>query len=158
MAGLIQQAQGPTQEPVEQAAVQAPQGRPDIAQRVLVAALKIIHSPRITEKLLRIMRTIENPAAAIAQAAVIVMKALMSKARGMPKEIILPVLGKIMEEVAQVGTAAKILTASPEILKQAEQIIIAQMQKQAQPEQGQMPQGQMPPPQPQGLIGQQMGV
>lgn len=129
-----------------------PQGDPRAVQQVIVAALKVIHDPATSDKLLSIMRAAGDPVKALVQATLLVMRQLFDKSG---KSIPADVLGKagvaVMSELAKLAATAKLFTATTDQFKQA---VIAALQ---QVKQGQTsapaapPVAPAPAPQPVGV-------
>lgn len=132
MPGLIQQAQ-------------RPQANPQDVERIVVAAIKVIHDPKVAPQLLQMMKSAGDPASALAHATLTVMRQLYEKSKGMPPAAIVPAGKQVMQELAKLAAAAKLFNATPEVLQQAVKIIYQQLQaQQKQPQAPVAPAAQAP--------------
>lgn len=125
MAGLIKDAMARPAAPAQ----------PDQAvQQVIVAALKVIHDPATSDKLLSIMRAAGDPVKALVQATLLVMRQLFEKSgRSIPAEVLGKAGVAVMSELAKLAATAKLFTVTTDQFKQA---VIAALQ---QVKQGQTP-------------------
>lgn len=123
---------------------QAGQQGPD-AQRIIIAATKLIHDPKVAAQLVEMMKAAGDPATALAQATTTLMKLMAEKSRGtMPPEAAMQALPQVISLVAELAHTAGIFDATPDVAKQAGQMILQDIQKSGQ--QGAAPaQGAAPP-------------
>lgn len=134
-------------------------------QRIVIAATKMIHTAQISQQLLKMMKAAQDPAAALAQTTVFVMKTLMEQSKGFPQTAIVPAGKEVIGLLAEMAQAAGLFKADQQVIKKA-MLIIAQGLKKAaqnrqQPQQAQQPapkQAAQPQPAPQGIVGQAMGA
>lgn len=127
MAGIIQQAQAPQK------------ADPQVVQRLVIAAMKILHTPQLSQQFLTMMKQAGDPAKAIATVTILVMKQLVEKSKGLPSNAIVPAGIQVMKLVADLGATAKLFKVTPELMVQALQVVRQQMgpelKQQAQPAQ-----------------------
>ncbi len=125
--------QGAQQQAPAAGAPQGGESENDPVNRIFIAAMKVIHTPAVTQQLLAILRAGQaDPARALARAATLVMKGLFDKSRGtMPPESIMPALQKIVAEIAVLAQTAKLFTVDDDLIEEAMQAIVQQIQAHA---------------------------
>lgn len=142
MPGIVE---GAVQQQAAQQPAQATQKKaitPE-AQRVVIAAKKVLAQPDIAKQLVEQMRLAQDPATGIAQATILVMKQLYVKSEGsMPAEAIVPAATAVIVDVAKLGAAAGLFKLTPELVKQAAQIAIQMFTEEVNAKQQQMAQAQ----------------
>lgn len=132
-------------------------------QRVVIAATKLIHTPQISQQLLKMLKASQDPAAGLAQTTVFVMKTLIEQSKGsIQPQAIVPAGKEVIGLLAELAQAAGLFKVDDKIIAKA-MVIIAQglklaAQKQQQPQQAQAQQPAQPQAQPRGVIGQAMGA
>lgn len=127
MAGIVERQMKPAQAaqpaakpPVAGKPAAKPQANADpVVTRVVIAGKKILANPEIAKRIIGMMKAAGDPAAAIAQALVFLMKQIFSASQGMPPKAIVPAAQQLIGDVARLGTAAGLFKATPEIVKQA---------------------------------------
>lgn len=125
-------------------------------QRIGLAVVKLVHTPQVSDHLLKMMAPLKQaPAQALAMAAAFIAKAIRDKAQGMTPQMAGPLIGIAIREIAEIAKAAKLFDANDAMQKEAMQII-AQGAKQPSQAQAQGQPAQQP--QPTGIVGQAMGA
>lgn len=112
IGGVMAQAPDQQQDPQQP---QAPQGQqPQPAQqgggteRVVLAAMKILYEKQPSDSIVKMLRS-GDPAQALAQTALFVMKVLYDESKGsIPAEVIVPAAGSVVQLLAELARAAKI--------------------------------------------------
>lgn len=131
-------------------------------QRVIVAATKMIHTPQISQQLLKMMKAAQDPASALAQTTVFVMKTLMEQAKGaFPPQVIVPAGKEVIGLLAELAQAAGLFKADAKVIGKAMVIIAQGLKMAAQKKQQPQPQQAEPQPAqpaPQGIVQQAMGA
>lgn len=124
MAGIIQNAQAPNLNPAQQQAL----------ERVEVAATKIIHDAKVSQQLVQMMKAAGDPVTGIAQATLLIMRQLIEKSKNtIPQEVLVPAGFKVVEQLAELGAAAKLFQNSPDLVKQAQRKAIQMFLKSVDP-------------------------
>ena len=136
MPGLIEQkmpqeaAPQPGQPPA--APQQGQQADPKAVERVVLAALKILHDPKITPQILQMMKAAGDPVQALAQATLLVMRQLFAKSKQTIPPEVLGVAGvEVMDELAMIANKAGLYKITPQILQQAVQAAVEQFKAEA---------------------------
>lgn len=139
----------PTAPPATGAPPQGGQQSPD-SQRILIAATKIIHDPAQSQKFVQLMQRAGDPATGIAEATRALVGGMFEKSRQqMPLLALIPALPQIIAMFGELAHAAGIFEVTPEIAKQAAEIIKSAIQKNM-PQQGAPGQDAATPPPPAG--------
>lgn len=112
-----------------------PQAEPDkkSVERVVIAALKIIHDPKISPQILKMMKDAGDPVQALAKTTLMIMRELYKKSN---QSIPLDVLGRagieVMNELAMLANGTKMYNITPEIFQQAVQAALEELKQGAQ--------------------------
>lgn len=134
-------------------------------ERVVIAATKLIHTPQISQQILKMMKAAGDPAAALAQTTVFIMKTLIDHSNGtIPTNTIVPAGRQVVDLLAEIAAAAKLFKADRQVIGKAIMLIAKGLQRAAQMQKN--PQQPKPAPQPapqpvpqtQGIVGQAMGA
>lgn len=145
MAGIIQQN-------LPQA---APMGAPQGAQpgtpggspsdRILAAALRILHDPSTSPQFVSMLRS-GDPAEAVARVATTLVQAIVEKSKGkVTKQMILPVFKQIIDAVLELAKACGLPSVPPEAIMAAVQKLQGQGQQPAPAAPGAAPPQAAPP-------------
>jgi hypothetical protein len=121
MPGIINQVRPQAQ---TQPAAQPAQGQPDqqSVERVVVAAVKLIHDPKIAPQLVQLMRAAGDPVKALVDATMLVMKQLWEKSkRSIPGDVLGAAAAQVLKLIGELAQAAKLFQVTPELLQQAAQ-------------------------------------
>lgn len=155
MPGLIQQSIQSEQTKT------AKKADPKAVERVVLAALKLIHDSKINPQILEMMKAAGDPVQALSQATLLVMRQLWEKSKqSIPPEVLGEAGVEVMSELAMIATQAKLYEITPEIFQQAAQVAMDEVQKEGQagpaaPQgaapQAAAPQPAQPAPQPAGV-------
>lgn len=140
----------------------------DIAQRLVLAAMKAVFDPKVSAQLVQMLRS-GDPVVAVSHAAVSIVMAMGEQAKGGTDEMAYAIAPVVVGFLIELGAAAGVFKADPafakeaigetmQLLQQRDQQSNAQQQGGAQPQPGQVQQDQQaaPPAQPGGMIGRQM--
>jgi len=104
MAGLIAQARTAVKQ--------------DDVDRVVIAAKKIL--AQFGSQILSMMREVNDPVKALAQATLFVLKQIYDKSQGaIPMQALGPAGKEIMADLARIGEAGGLFKASPDIIRRA---------------------------------------
>jgi hypothetical protein len=132
----------PEQEAAEAPESGAPEGgakgtTQEAIERTVFAGLKVIHTPQVKQQLLQIMKSAPDPSQGIAEATYLVMSQLYEKSgRKIPADALGAASMYILQEIAQLGEAAKLFKATPEMVQGAVKIGMQKLQNaQQQPAQ-----------------------
>ena len=174
MAGIVEQEmeQAPeAPEPQKQAAPQAgPQDagkreQSPEALRIVISAKKLLAQPTVLKSILDIMKKSGQPALALANATVFLMKELLKSAKGAPPRAVVEAAQEVMVDIAKIGANAGLFKVTPEIIKNAVLLAVrlsmeAAKAKRAQPPAQPAPQQprQQPAAAPAAPAAQPMGV
>lgn len=141
MAGIL----GTTMQPPAQPAA----GQMQMAlERVVMAALKVIHTPQISQQLIQMMQKAGDPATGIAQATYLIMSQLYEKSNHtIPPQILLHAAAVVMREIGVVGQTARLFQMTPALGQQALQILVKLYQQGVQAAQQGAAQPAQPAPQ-----------
>jgi hypothetical protein len=119
--------------------------------RLTLAAMKIIFDPNASKQLLEMMQG--DPVQGLVQAAKTVLSQLQEKSKGLPQGFALRVAPSVVKNLMDLGEAAGVLKADPQLAQQ----VLAQLKGQpakATPEAAPEAAPEAPTEQPQGLIAQ----
>lgn len=114
-----------------------------------LAAIKIVYDPKISQQLLVILKSVKDPADGIAQATTAILKEMQQQIKGAPPNVIYAIAPALAVMVAEIGHAAGVLQPTPQLIRQALQLVV---QKNAQP--APAAPAAPAPAQPAGLINQ----
>lgn len=136
----------------QQGATPQPGGEPEIPpapglqgadqqayERVVMAAMKVIYDPTSGKQILDMLRNAASPAEGLAEATYTMMQEFLQISKNtMPKQVIVPAGKEIMQLIAEMAVNAGI-AEGPQVIQQAQQIIMKKMMAQANmtPEQAQ---------------------
>lgn len=123
-----------------------PQAPKSVMDRIIVAAMKMLHTPQMTAQFIRMMKVVKDPATALAQATIFAMKTLYDQAKGIPPTAIMPAVQQILMMLGEIADAAKLFPVDKETLQRAFQMIVQRIQQQGQgsgPQRGAMGQPAM---------------
>lgn len=117
MPGLIQSAM-PQQQPEAQPAQAQPNQQ--AVERVVVAAIKILHDPKIMPRLIELMKAAGDPVQALVEATMLIMKQLWEKSRkSIPADVLGAASAIVLQLIGELAAAAKLFDVTPELLAQA---------------------------------------
>ena len=120
--GIINRAVAPQQ---QQGEARQPEGQPVRAnqidvERVVAAAIKIIHDPKVRPQLLQMMKAAGDPVQALVDAAFLVMGQINEKANGkIPSEALGAAAFHVLNLLAELADASGLYKITPEIIKTA---------------------------------------
>lgn len=135
MPGLIQVAQPQAvQSQAAQPQTAQPQKQPDrrSVARVIAAAVKIIHDPKVSAQLIEMMKAAGDPVQALAQTTVLVMRMLYEKSNNsIPPEVLGAAGVEVLQLLAQLAQTAKLFDVTMDIFKQAAQASMDMVQQES---------------------------
>lgn len=109
--------------------MQTPQADPkmqNIAQRLVLAAQKIIYDPQISRRLIDAIRQGEDPVSGIVSAALLVIDQLREHAKGIQPDMVYAVAPAVIAFLFELASAAKI-PVQPQMMAQARQALLQQI-------------------------------
>lgn len=124
MVGLLaKQAEQPVEQPVEQA---EPMEQQDSYERVVLAAMKIIHSEEASEPLLKMLQSqAQNPGRGLAMVAHQVIVQIDEKSGGtIEEDLIVPASEEILVLVMEFAEAANVFPIDEQVQRQAEDELV----------------------------------
>lgn len=151
MPGLIQrnmrpplpaapQGQAPASQQGQQPAAQ------QSVQRVVIAATRIMHDPKIKPRLLEMMQQAGDPVQALVEVVFLIMRQIMEKAgRQIPSEVLGTAAFTVLHLVGELAQAAGLFQVTPKLLQQAAQAGLERLKQEGG---AQQQQAAAPPPQP----------
>lgn len=137
--GLLDQAQQPPQgaapQPAPDAApaqsMPAQTAKPEDVERVVLAAAKLIHSPKVSDELIALMKEQGDPVQALVEALWVVMGHLYERSGNrMPGEVMGAAGVQVLGVLAQLAKAARLFEVTPELLQQAAQAALEKLRGQ----------------------------
>ena len=132
MAGIIQQQMG---QPAEQQEQQPAQGQaPDqtSVERVVIAATRIIHDPKIKSTLIEMMKQAGDPVNALVEAVFLIMKQIIEKSgKSVTSEVLGAAAWQVLQLIAELAQAAGLFQVTPELIQQAAQAGLERLQQEA---------------------------
>ncbi len=144
MAGIINQARQPQPE------TQPANGQPDdqSVERVVIAAIKVIHDPKVKQQLIEMMRQAGDPVQALVSAVFLVMRQLYERSRrSIPADVLGAASAHVLRLLGELAEAAGLFQVTPELLQQAGEAGLEQFkQEQAAQQQGAPQTGAPQPP------------
>ena len=176
MAGIVEQEmeqEAPEAAPQKQAAPTEQAGPQDAGKRdlspetlrIVIAAKRLLSQPTVLKSILDIMKKSGQPALALANATVFLMKELLKSAKGAPPRAVVEAAQEVMVDIAKIGANAGLFKVTPEIIKNAVLLAVrlsmeAAKAKRAQPPAQPAPQQprQQPAAAPAAPAAQPMGV
>jgi len=134
MPGLINQAMQQPQ-PAEQQEQQPAQGQPPdqtAVERVVIAATRIIHDPKIKQTLIEMMKQAGEPVQALVEAVFLIMRQIIEKSgKSVPSEVLGAAAWQVLQLIAELAQAAGLFQVTPELLQQAAQAGIEKLKQEA---------------------------
>jgi len=135
MAGLIQQRM---EQPTEQPAAQRGSPNQQAVERVVIAATRIIHDPKVKPQLVELMKNAGDPVTALVEAVFLIMRQIMEKSgRSVPSEVLGTAAFTVLHLVGELAQAAGLFQVTPELIQQAAQAGLERLKQEAGPEQAQ---------------------
>ena len=128
MPGLVQQQ-------MPQQAQQAPQGQPDpkMVERVVLAAAKIIHTPKVSDQLIAMMKAAGDPVQALSRAVITIMSQLVEKSGNkIPPDVVGAAGVQVLQLLGQLAETAGLFKFTMEIFQQAAKAAMDQVVGQQQ--------------------------
>lgn len=125
-------------------------------RRIAMVAAKIVYAKPVADSLMQAVESAENPALGLAQAAMMVMREMQGKVKGLDPRVVFAVAPLVIGMIGELAAAAKLLEPSPEILSAALEAVKGELGggQQEQPQATQGPQGQPP----QGFVNAEMAM
>ena len=162
MPGMIQremmpeqQEQGQPQEPQAPQAQQQPNQQ--AVERVVIAATKVIHDPKIRSQLIELMKQAGDPVKALVDATFLVVRQLFEKSnRSIPEDVLGAASAQVLQMLGELAAAAKLFQVTPELLQQAAQAGLQRLEQEEQAKKQAAPQPQAQPEQPAAQPQEQM--
>lgn len=120
---------------------------PMVVRRIMVAVTKILHDPSTSPKIVAMMKAAGDPVQAVLTVMVTIGKEMLSLSKGtITKPMMQAVTPQMIEAVMELGQAAGILQASPQLAQQVQQAIMQKAQQAQQQAPGAPPTQPAPPP------------
>lgn len=135
---------------------QQQQPKPEDVDRVVLGAAKLIHSPKVSDELIALMKAQGDPVQALVEAVFVVMsKVYEASGNRMPPEVLGAAGVQVIGILGQLAQAARLFKVTPELLHQAAEAAIERLKQQGQsaqsaPSAGVAPSGEAMPAQPMG--------
>lgn len=116
-------------------------------RRLGVSMMKVIYDKKTTPHLLNIIRGSDDPVAGVVQAAMVVVKALGEKVKGLQPDAAMAILPPTLSFLFEMADAAKLLQYQPAMMEQAMQMLSQNAQgAQPAPQTEEAPAGEAPAP------------
>ena len=143
MAGIIKQGMAQEQPEQQEQQPQGNQGAPEQVdvERVVVAAVQIIHDPKIRQQLIQMMKQAGDPVQALVEATFLVMRQLFEKSkRSIPEDVLGAASAHVLKMLGELAQAAGIFQVTPELLQQAAQAGLQRLEQEEAAKKQQTPQ------------------
>lgn len=141
-----------------------PKGMGTIYRKLGIAAMDIIYDQKASAGIVQMLKTSGDPPHAVAQAAVGVLQRLKDQIKGVPPSTVYIIAPAVIVFICELGDAAGLFKASPQLVAQATVILEGQLQGQGAPAEEQQeseqqePEQQPAPEQVEGAAGQGQGL
>jgi len=132
MAGLIENQIGQPAAPQEQQPAQGQPPNQQAVERVVIAATRIIHDPKIKPQLVALMQKAGDPVNALVEAVFLIMRQIIEKSgKSVPSEVLGAAAWQVLQLIAELAQAAGLFQVTPELLQQAAQAGIERLKQEA---------------------------
>lgn len=124
-----------------------PQASPqsgNVVQRIVTAAIMLLNTDQVEQHVLQIIKGAQDPAQGLAQSLAFLMQTLSDKSKGMPMQALGQAMMPILQQIAKMAEAAKILQPTPQLLQQAGKAALQLLQQSAAPQAAPAPQQPAP--------------
>ena len=132
MSGIIENQIGQPAAPQGQQPAQGQPPNQQAVERVVIAATRIIHDPKVKPQLIALMQKAGDPVQALVEAVFLIMRQIIEKSgKTVPSDVLGAAAYQVLNLVGELAQAAGLFKVTPELIQQAAQAGLQRLQQEA---------------------------